>query len=154
VTVAIGVLAVTGEVGKEGGTALKLGRSRGDTSVDHVHTRAGSGGGVVGVGGGTSLAGLVGNTRQAPGGRALRCVGLLLKGLKLSKVGLDDSILLNVFDLQKSAREQQEVIREVLRQEGCGSSQQCRPPFQQRNHQSYRSHKRGQGPSATASMQR
>jgi hypothetical protein len=99
VAVTIGVLAVTGEVGKEGCTALELGVVGGDTSVDNVDTRSFTGAGVVGVGSGSSLAGLVGHAGQAPSRGTLGGVGLLLEGVDLAKVSLDNSILLDVFNL-------------------------------------------------------
>jgi hypothetical protein len=103
VTIAISVGAVTGEVGKHAGTTLELGVSGVDTCVDDVHTGTGTGTAVVGVGGSSCLAVLVGDTRQTPGGGRLSNVGLLLEVLELAKVGLDDSILLNVVDLHKLA---------------------------------------------------
>jgi hypothetical protein len=99
VAIAIGVRAVTSIVGEEGSTTLKLGVSGGDTSVDNVHTSAGAGAAVVGVGSGTSLAVYVGNTRQTPGRRALGHVGLLVEGLERAKVSLDNCVLLDVVNL-------------------------------------------------------
>jgi hypothetical protein len=97
--VAISVLAVTSKVGKEGCTTLELGVGGGDTSVDYVDAGTLTSGGVVGIGSGASLAVDVGDTRQAPGGRALSGVGPLLDAVNLAKVGLDNGILLDVFDL-------------------------------------------------------
>jgi hypothetical protein len=99
VAVAIGVLAVTCVVGKEGSTALKLGVSGGDTGVNNVDTSSGASTAVVGVGGGSSLAVHVRDTRQSPGGRALSDVGLLLESLDSAKVSLDNCVLLDVVNL-------------------------------------------------------
>ena len=96
--VSISVGAVSGVVGQEGGAALELGVSGGDTGVDHVHTRASTSGGVVSVRK-SRLAGLVGDTRETPGRGALGSVGLLLERLRLAQVGPDNSILLDVIDL-------------------------------------------------------
>jgi hypothetical protein len=101
VAIAIGVRAVTGVVGKHGGTALELGVGGVDTCVDDVHAGTGTGTAIVGVGGSSCLAGLVGDTRQTPGGRGLSNIGLLLEVLELAKVRLDNGILLNVVDLHR-----------------------------------------------------
>jgi hypothetical protein len=99
VAVAIGVLAVTCVVGKEGGTTLELGVSGGDTSVNNVDTSAGASTAVVGVGSGSSLAVHVRDTGQSPGGRALSNIGLLLEGLESAEVSLDNCVLLDVVNL-------------------------------------------------------
>jgi hypothetical protein len=103
VAVAIGVLAVTSEVGEEGCTALELGVSGGNTSVDNVDTCSFTSAGVVGVRCGSSLTGLVGHARQTPSGRALGSVCLLLE-FNLAEVGLDNSILLDVFNLKRISK--------------------------------------------------
>jgi hypothetical protein len=98
VAVAVSVGAVPGVVGQEGGAALKLGVSGGDTGVDHVHARVSTSGGIVSVRK-SRLAGLVGDPRETPGRGALGSVGLLLERLRDAQVGPDNSILLDVLNL-------------------------------------------------------
>ena len=96
VTVSVRVLTITSIVGEEGSTALKLGVGSVDASVNDIGASTSTSSGVVDVRAGTRL--LVGDTSKAPCGRRLGCVGLLLE-VRLAKVSLDDSILLNVVDL-------------------------------------------------------
>jgi hypothetical protein len=63
VAVAVGILAITGVIGQEGGTAFKLGVSSINTSVDNVNTSASSGSAIVGVGSRSSLGALVRDAR-------------------------------------------------------------------------------------------
>jgi hypothetical protein len=99
VAVAISVLAIASKVGKEGCTTFKLGVGGGDTSVDYVDAGTFTSAGVVGVRRTASLEVDVGDTGQAPCRRALSGVGPLLDAVDLAKVGLDNGILLDVFDL-------------------------------------------------------
>jgi hypothetical protein len=71
-----------------------------DTGVDDVDTSSGSSGRVVSVRRST-LADMR-DTAETPGGGALGDVGALLDG---AEVCLDDGILLNVINLEKSVRE-------------------------------------------------
>jgi hypothetical protein len=102
VTVAISVLAVTRIVGQESSATLKLGVRGVNTSVDDIGAGTGTGGAIIGVGSGTT--GYVRDTSEAPSGRRLGNIGLLVEvrgvGLReLAQVGLDNSILLDVVDL-------------------------------------------------------
>ena len=108
VTVTISVGAIASVIGKEGSTTLELGVSGGDTSVNNVHTGVCSSTAVVGVRSATT--GLVGDTRQTPGGRGLSDVCLLLEMLNFAKVGLDNSILLNVVNTREVAQELHDVV--------------------------------------------
>lgn len=96
VAITIGVGTITSKVGKEGGTTLKLGMRGGDTCVNHVRACAGSSTVVVGVRSATTV--LVGNAGKTPGGGRLCHVCSLLQ-MNLLKLGLDDGVLLNVFNL-------------------------------------------------------
>lgn len=96
VAVSVRVLTVTSIVGEEGSTALKLGVGSVDASVNDIGTSTSTRRGVVDVRAGTRA--LVGDTSKTPCGRRLSCVGLLLE-VRLAKVSLDNSILLNVVDL-------------------------------------------------------
>lgn len=93
-TVAVSVLTVTSEVAEEGGTALKLWVGSVDTSVDDVGAGTGTSSAVIGVG--SATAALAGDTGKTPSSRGLGDIGLLLN---LSKVGLDNGILLDVVNL-------------------------------------------------------
>lgn len=95
VAVAIGVRAITSVVGEEGGTSLELSVGGVDTGVNDVDTGAGSRSAVVGVR--SSTLSNVGDTAETPGGGALGYIGALLDG---AEVGLDNSILLDVFNLE------------------------------------------------------
>jgi hypothetical protein len=75
-------------------TALEFCMRGVDSSVDNINTSTSTGSAIVGVRG-DSLSD-VGNAAKTPGGGALGDIGALLH---ISKVGLHDGILLNVFDL-------------------------------------------------------
>jgi hypothetical protein len=96
VTVSVRVLTITSIVGEEGSTALKLGVGSVDASVNDIGASTSTSSGDVGVRAGTRA--LVGDTGKTPCGGRLGCVGLLLE-VRLAKVSLDNSILLNVVDL-------------------------------------------------------
>lgn len=98
VTIAIGVLAIAGVVGKEGGTTLKLRVGSVDTSVNDVGTGSGASGGVVDVRG-RALAD-VGDTAETPGSTRLGSQSLLLDlAVTFPDGRLHDGVLLNVLDL-------------------------------------------------------
>lgn len=120
VTVAIRVLAITRKVGEEYldevsvwsqthfadrfsyGTPFELGMGGLNTSVNNVHTRARASTIVVRVGQRrTCFAIHMRDARQTPRRTALSHVCPLLEVIKFAEVGLDDSILLDVFDLRK-----------------------------------------------------
>lgn len=104
VAVAVSVVTITSEVLEECSTALELGVGGGNTGVDDVDAGARASAGVVDVLVVAALASSVRDTRKTPGRSALRGEGLLLDGLKLTKVGSDVSILLDVLDLVKTVR--------------------------------------------------
>lgn len=97
VAVAVSVASIAGVVGQEGSTTLKLGVGGGDTSVDDVGASTSTCSAVIGVGRGTGSR--MGDTTKTPGSRRLSDVGLLLERLRYAKVGLDNSILLNILNL-------------------------------------------------------
>ena len=100
VTIAIGVLAITGVVGKEGRTTLELGVGGVDTRVNDVGTSSGTGGGVVDVRG-RALADM-GDTTETPGCTRLGSQSLLLDlAITFPDSCLDDGILLNVLNLER-----------------------------------------------------
>lgn len=99
VTIAVGVGAITSKVGEESSTTLELGVGGGDTSVYNIDTRALTSTVVVGVGQSAGLAVLVRNAREPPSGTALGYVGPLREAVDLTKVGLDNSILLDILNL-------------------------------------------------------
>lgn len=106
--IAIGIRTVAGVVGKERGTTLEFGVRGSDSGVDDIHTCVCSGGAVVGIR--TATASLVGDASKTPSGRRLSDVCLLLDVLNLTKVGLDNSILLDVFDTWENTEELNNVI--------------------------------------------
>ena len=116
VTVAVRVLAIASEVGEETCTALELGMSSVDTSVDDVNTCARSSSAVICVGGSTGT--LVGDTTETPCSRRLSCVGPLLDILDLAKVCPDDRVLLDVGDTRKCLEKLDDVIVDLCRESG------------------------------------
>jgi len=108
VTIAVRVLAIASEVGKETCTALKLGMSSVDASVDDVNTCARSGSAVICVGGGTGA--LMGDTTETPCSRRLSGVGPLLNILDLAKVCLDDRVLLDIGNTRKCLEKLDDII--------------------------------------------
>jgi hypothetical protein len=100
VAVAIGVLAITGVVGKEGSTSTKV-RVRGvDTGVNDVGTSTRSRGGVINVGGRPLVN--VRDAAKAPGSTALGGKGLLFKRFILfPERDLDDSVSLDIVNLER-----------------------------------------------------
>lgn len=109
VAVAISVRTIASVVGEESSTTLELRVSGRDTSVDDVHTGTRSSRGVVGVGSGSRVG--VRNAAKTPGSRRLSGVRLLLEGsLNLTKVSLDDSVLLDVINTGKVLKELDDVV--------------------------------------------
>ena len=151
VAVAITVLAVTSKVGKEGGTSLELGVGGLNTSIYDVDAGALTSTGVVGVRSAASLAVGMGDTRQTPGGRALGSEGPLLNAVNLAEVGLDNGILLDIFNLVDVSIVSSSYKKKHSRQGGCGLSRPCHQPYQQRSHRSQQTCRHEQGPSSKAS---
>lgn len=94
-TVAVSVGTITSEVAEEGGAALELWVGGVDTSVDDIDAGTGTSSAVISVGATTGA--LARDTGKTPGSRGLADIGLLLK---LSEVGLDNGILLDVVNLR------------------------------------------------------
>lgn len=109
VAVAISVGTIANVVGEESSTTLELGVRGGDTSINDVNAGARSSRGVVGVGGGSRVG--VGDAAETPGSRRLSGVCLLLEGsLELTKVGLDDSVLLDVVNTREVLEKLDDVV--------------------------------------------